>query len=216
MSDKTDKNNQKIAASKKRIKNLQDQENSKKEQLEKLKQEMAKLQKEKLAIKRKQNIEKRKNRTRAMIIFAAEVLKLFPNVESAEKDIYTLGEYQTLYNSLLTEIKKSDINYDITPTITPSDMSEVLIDDHDEQIIIPGEAELKAATVSSDQRALLLRAWGFLKNLFSESSTKYTTKQINDRIMYYANSSKPNTIIDDYQILNSKDPITIDDLMNLH
>lgn len=216
MSDTIDKNNKQIVASKKKIENLKNQESNKDAQLEKLKQEIAKLQKEKLDIRKKQNAEKRKNRTRAMIIFAGEVLKLFPNFESAEKEIYTLGEYQSLYDSLLSAIKNSDIDYDITPTITPPDMSEVLIDDTEEPIIIPSEAELKATTVSSDQRALFLKAWFFLKNLFSESSTKYTTKQINDRIKYYANSDKPSTIIDDYQILKSKNPLTIDDLMNLH
>ena len=216
MSDKITKNNKQIEASKKRIETLQNQESIKDARLEQLKKEIAELKQKKMEIQKKQKAEKRKNRTRAMIIFAGEVLKLFPKFESAEKEIYTLGEYQSLYDSLLATIKNSDINYDIIPTITPSDMSEVLIDDNEEPIIIPSEAELKATTVSNDQRALLVKAWFFLKNLFSESSLKYTTKQINDRIKYYANSDKPSTIIDDYQILKSKNPLTIDDLMNLH
>ena len=216
MNSMIDSNNKQIAASKKRIQNLQSQANDKDTQLEKLKLEIAKLQKEKLDIKKKQNAEKRKNRTRAMCIFAAEILKLFPHLSNIEKEIYTLGEYQELYNGILAQIKSSNIKFDITPNITQADTKTLVITDRKEQIVIPEDNALKAITVSADQKALLLRAWTFLKNIFSDQSSQYTAQQINERIMYYVNSENPSTIINDYQHLNSKDPTTRDDLMGLH
>ena len=199
MSDKIDKNNKQIAASKKRIENLNNQENTKNEKLEQLKKEIANLKKEKQDIRRKQNAEKRKNRNSAMFTFAGDVLKLFPNLHKAEKEIYTLGEYQELYNTILTKIKDSNIDF----AIIPPD-AETLVGDKN-QIVIPNDNALKAITVSSGQQALVHRAWEFLKDLFSENSTKYSTQQIN-----------PSTIIDDYQTLNDQNPLTLDDLMSLH
>lgn len=210
MSDKIDKNNKQIAASQKRIDNLNNQESTKDAQLEQLKKEIANLKKEKQDIRRKQNAEKRKNRNSAMFTFAGDVLKLFPNLHKAEKEIYTLGEYQELYNTILTKIKDSNIDFAITP---PDD--ETLVGNKD-QIVIPTNSSLKAVTVSSDQKALLIRAWEFLKNLFSENSTKYSTQQINERIMYYVESENPSTIIDDYQAMQTEETQTIDVLMSLH
>lgn len=210
MSDKIDKNNKQIAASKKRIENLNNQESTKNEKLEQLKKEIANLKKEKQDIRRKQNAEKRKNRNSAMFTFAGDVLKLFPNLHKAEKEIYTLGEYQELYNTILTKIKDSNIDFAITP---PDD--ETLASNKD-QIVIPTNSSLKAVTVSSGQEALLIRAWEFLKNLFSENSTKYSIQQINERIMYYVKAENPSTIIDDYQAMQNENSQTIDVLMSLH
>lgn len=208
MSDKIDKNNKQIAASKKRIENLNNQESTKNEKLEQLKKEIANLKKEKQDIRRKQNAEKRKNRNSAMFTFAGDVLKLFPNLHKAEKDLYTLGEYQELYNTILTKIKDSNIDFAINPNITPTDDKE--------QNIIPGENELKAITVSPKQKVLLVQAWEFLKDLFSEHSTRYSSQKINERIVYYVNSENPSTIIDDYLVIKDKDSPTIDVLMSLH
>lgn len=216
MTDKIDQNRKQIAASKKRIETLQNQESNKDAQLEQLKREIANLKKEKLDIQRKQKAEKRKNRTRAMIIFAGEVLKLFPEFESIEKNIYTLGEYQRLYNSILDKIKNSNIKFDIAPIIASTDSTTMIITGDNNQIVIPGENALKAITVSSDQKVLLHRAWDFLKNIFSEKSTQYSTQQINERVMYYVNATNPSVIIDDYQFLKEKDIVTIDDLLSLH
>lgn len=216
MSEKIDKNDKQIAASQKRIQTLQNQVNDKDAQLEKLKQEMAKLQKEKLDILKKQNAEKRKNRTRAMIIFAGNILKLFPKYEAAEKDIYTLGEYQELYNELIGQIKNSNIAFNTKPNITLADCSTLVIADNGDQIVIPNDNDLKAITVSPKQKALLVQAWGFLKDLFSKQSTQYSQQQITERIMYYVNSENPSTIIDDYKAMQNEDSQTIDGLMSLH
>lgn len=216
MSDKIDQNNKQIVASKKRIENLQNQVNDKDTQLEKLKQEIARLQREKLNIIKKQNAEKRKNRTRAMIIFAGNILKLFPKYETAEKEIYTLGEYQELYNELIVQIKNSNIAFNAKPNITPADCNTLVIADNGDQLVIPNDNELKAITVSPKQKALLVQAWGFLKDLFSKQSTQYSQQQITERIMYYVNSESPSTIIDDYKAMIDKDSPTIDVLMSLH
>lgn len=215
MNKKIADNNKQIAASKKRIENLQNQSNDKDIQLEKLKQEIAKLQKEKLDIRRKQNAEKRKNRTRAMCIFASEILNLFPQLADAEKGIYTLGEYQELYNTIFLQVKAKSINFNVSPKMTSPD-AKILDPDDKDKIFIPSENDLNAKTVSHDQKVLLYRAWNFLKHIFSESSTIYSTQQINERIRYYVNSENPSTIIDDYQTLNDQNPSTLDDLMSLH
>lgn len=216
MTDKIDQNRKQIAASKKRIETLQNQVNDKDTQLEKLKQEIVRIQKEKLDIRRKQNSEKRKNRTRAMCIFAAEILNLFPQLADAEKGIYTLGEYQELYNTILEQVKSKSINFNVSPNITPPDAETLVIIDDKNQIVIPNAKALKARTVSLDQKALLIRAWEFLTKIFTKNSNSYSTQQINERIRYYVNSENPSTIIDDYQTLNDQNPLTLDDLMSLH
>lgn len=209
MSDKIDDNNDKIDSGKRRIKSIQKQRNKFLERAAAFKKKME----EDLENARKLDIEqnriREKNRTHAMILLSTTLLKFFPELEKAEKDLISNEEFAALNNLILSQIKnhkdgKSEIDWNCTLPNKDVDLADKEISDPNDgqqyDTTVPEFDQLNVLhNASKSQKEFVKDAWAEISRILQTCQNSDNFTDVLNLINYYRSADKPNLIIDDFK-----------------
>lgn len=207
----------KIESGKRRITSLTKQKNKALERAREFKQKMEAELENARKLEIEQNKIREKNRTHAMIVLSTTLLKFFPELEKAEKNLISNDEFAFLNNLILSQIKdykdgKSEVDWNCT---LPNNDTDNDTDSSGKESSTPNDVQQYDTTVpefdqlnvlhnaSESQKRYIKDAWTEISRVLKTCQDSNNFTDVLNLISYYRNADKPNLIIDDFNQIRS-------------